>query len=98
MALGNPGLVVTLARGGLGAREVGIGVGNNLALAGLLGNLSAGRALGVLGEQGFDPGLVYEVESAAEGTGEDEVEEDAAAQVSTRVQIFLRHKNNVATT
>jgi hypothetical protein len=72
--IGDPVLVVGSAgegdAGGLGTGEVGVGLES---LDDLLGGA---RALG-LGEEGLDPGLVDEVEEAAEGRGEEKVEEDA---------------------
>lgn len=76
MVVGDPSLIVVLASGSghtsrLGARErVGDIDGGLLALLGGLRSLS-------LGEESLDPGLVDEVESAGEGSSQEEVEEDA---------------------
>lgn len=80
MVVRDPALIVVLARGidngdSLGAGE---GLGN---IDGLLGLLVGAGALG-LGEEGLDPGLVDEVESAGEGSREEEVEEDTEGVVS----------------
>jgi hypothetical protein len=54
---------------------------------GALATLSA--ALG-LWEQGFDPGLVDEVESSGEGGEEEEVQEDAANELALQFQLADR--------
>jgi hypothetical protein len=91
VVLGDPARVVVLARGdggganGLGAGEGGVGVG---CLLGLLGGLGA---LG-LREEGLNPGLVDEEEGAGEGSGEEQVEEDAAPEelaINVTVKVFV---------
>lgn len=88
MVGGNPGLVVGLSTAG-DSRTVGT---NNADLVGRVDLLGAtGGALGtlttlsaalLLGEESGDPSVVDEVDGSSKDTGEDEVEEDAANQMS----------------
>ena len=97
MAGGDPALVVA----GLGAARDGGAVGAHdrhllgrvdlLALArGALGALAALAAAALLREERRDPGVVDEVAGAAEGGGEEEVEEDAGKDIVRRVSSFGR--------
>lgn len=74
VVLGDPALIVVLARAGGSAS--GLGAGEGLSSLDLLGLLGGAGALG-LGEESLDPGLVDEVEGTGEGGGKEEVEEDA---------------------
>jgi hypothetical protein len=70
----DPALVVVLARD-VGNGD-GLGTGERFSnIDGLLGLLVGAGALS-LGEEGLDPGLVDEVESASESSREEKVEED----------------------
>lgn len=80
MVLGDPALVIVLARASGSAG--GLGAGEGLSSLDLLGLLGGAGALG-LGEESLDPGLVDEVEGTSEGGGEEDVEEDAiSSQIS----------------
>ena len=72
VVVGDPALVVGL----VGARGHGGGLASGENLDGLV-LLDLLGALARLGEEGLDPGLVDEVEGAAEDSGKEEVEEDA---------------------
>ena len=89
MVRGDPALVKVLlaARGGTGGLGTGERLGN-LDLLDLFGGLGL---LDSLGEESLDPGLVDEVESSAEDTGEEEVEEDATER-SGSGQTFVNPK------
>lgn len=88
VVLGNPALVdggdtgrsTDGGRDSLVAGEGGVGVdiGGKRFARGL-----GARSLGALslGEESLDPGLVDEVEDATEGSGEEEVEEDAGTYI-----------------
>jgi hypothetical protein len=91
VVLGDPALVVALVGTGGGASRLGTGEGlGSLGLLGLLGARGAGRTAR-LGEEGLDPGLVDEVQGAAEDAGQEEVEEDAGTQSGMRA---LKHDTN----
>ena len=81
VVLGDPALVVVLARASGSAG--GLGAGEGLSSLNLLGLLGGSGALG-LGEESLDPGLVDKVESTGESSREEEVEEDTT-DVSSRL-------------
>lgn len=89
MVLGDPALIVLLARASSSAG--GLGAGEGLGGLDLLALLGGAGALG-LGEESLDPGLVDEVEGTGEGGGEEEVEEDAIeSQIGSSVVGEHRH-------
>lgn len=75
VVVGDPSLIVVLARGSGDASRFGAREGIGDVDGGLLALLGGGT-LG-LGEESLNPGLVDEVESTGEGSSEEEVEEDA---------------------
>ena len=78
MVVGDPALVVVLAISASGGARGRLVARQRLGDLSLLGFLGDGRgATGGLREEGLDPGLVDEVEDAAEEAGQEEVEEDA---------------------
>lgn len=76
MVVGDPALVVLLV--GTGGGAGGLVSGERLDDVDLPALLDGGLGAARLREEGLDPGLVDEVESAAEDTGQEDVQEDAA--------------------
>lgn len=85
----DPRLIVVLVdtRGDANRLVARQGLGD---LDGLLALLASARSLLGLGEQGLDPGLVNEVDSATEDAGQEEVEEDARISqlLNCRSEVF----------
>ena len=94
---GDPALVESTSLRAAGdSRAVGTDNGNLvggvdlLGLAGgTLGALAAFAAAALLGEESGDPGVVDEVDDAAEGGEEEEVEEDAGREGCVSLWVFF---------
>lgn len=76
MVLGDPGLVVALVSASGDSGRFGAGQGLS-SLDRLLALLAGARSALGLGEEGLDPGLVDEVEGAAEDPGQEDIQEDS---------------------